>query len=97
MVVPFLQCMVGRRFQTKVRPPGDAWVEEAPILTEDLPVGILLESVAILGETLVKKFMTGACRCMGGGYRQPKRESGRKCMNRTCGQDSQGENPTVSA
>lgn len=59
MVVPFLQCMVGRRLQTKVRPPGDAWMEEAPILTEGLPIGILLESVAILGETLVKKFMTG--------------------------------------
>lgn len=55
MVIPFIQCMVGRRIQTRVRPPGDAWMEETPILTEDIPVGIVLEGVDIIGESLVKK------------------------------------------
>lgn len=92
MVIPFIQCMVGRRTQTRVRPPGDAWMEETPILTEDIPVGIVLEGVDIIGESLVKKkkCTTGACRCVHGGYRQPKREGGGKCMIRTCGQ-SRGE------
>ena len=54
MAVLFIQCMVGRRIQTRLRPPGDTWMEEAPILTGDLPVGIVQEGVDIIGETLVK-------------------------------------------